>query len=449
VKKTIFALLFAACFVSVSFAQTDQITLTTYYPAPFGMYQEMRVMGKLGVGTTNPSDTVHVVGTDNTKPLYATVEHTGSQDVYLYLKRPTAANSSNIQFGNPGSLGLLSYASGNQFLFNRKVGIGTTNVDALMLDVYNNNALGSVAKIAGAYYSTEFAKLDTSSGSSLYYGADIQALGSAVNPGWPGVGLRINVPSKALIVESGKVGIGTTNPVAPVHIEHNPSENIDLYVNGVVGIGSTQTYSAPFNVTDSTAWEPAAVIKKTGTGAGLGILHNDPVNNVPNYKALYIYANGAEPYQAIYQDGGSSNYFGGPVGIGVASPQYSLDVGCTGSTCTESMIKIKSNGSIAMDGHLIVGSATNTSNAYVNGYVQLYFADSTVCNANRVGAIRLAPMPVGGGSNCPLEICYPGKESPAGSSVYSWKGSCNPVYWNGVTPPGGGTVGVVTGNSIE
>ena len=67
-KKIIFALLFAACFVSVSFAQTDQITLTTYYPAPFGMYQEMRVMGKLGVGTTDPTDAVEIVGGTSVTP---------------------------------------------------------------------------------------------------------------------------------------------------------------------------------------------------------------------------------------------------------------------------------------------------------------------------------------------------------------------------------------------
>ena len=40
-KKIFFGILFSVCFCSLAFAES--LTLTTYYPAPFGMYKEMRV----------------------------------------------------------------------------------------------------------------------------------------------------------------------------------------------------------------------------------------------------------------------------------------------------------------------------------------------------------------------------------------------------------------------
>ena len=58
-KKILFVFAAMVLFVS-SNVFADDVTLTTYYPAPFGMYQEMRVMGNLGVGTTNPQGSLHV-----------------------------------------------------------------------------------------------------------------------------------------------------------------------------------------------------------------------------------------------------------------------------------------------------------------------------------------------------------------------------------------------------
>ncbi|MDD5005155.1 MAG: hypothetical protein PHS93_01465 [Candidatus Omnitrophica bacterium] len=86
-KKQI-TLLIAAVFVSillsVSFSLAEErITLTTYYPAPYGIYKELRadqmavgsayrnsalnngtliVSGKVGIGTDNPTAMLHVAG---------------------------------------------------------------------------------------------------------------------------------------------------------------------------------------------------------------------------------------------------------------------------------------------------------------------------------------------------------------------------------------------------
>ena len=44
----------------IGLAWADQITLTTYYPAPYGVYNDMVVMNSLGIGTTSPDDALHV-----------------------------------------------------------------------------------------------------------------------------------------------------------------------------------------------------------------------------------------------------------------------------------------------------------------------------------------------------------------------------------------------------
>jgi hypothetical protein len=45
------------CLASPVFAQ-ETLTITTYYPAPFGVYQEMRVHGRMAIGDANKDGTI-------------------------------------------------------------------------------------------------------------------------------------------------------------------------------------------------------------------------------------------------------------------------------------------------------------------------------------------------------------------------------------------------------
>ncbi len=70
IVSPVLSLSVAAIFLSAPFLfaqQTTQpnntITLTTYYPAPFGAYKKMTVSDSIGIGTTNPQAKLDIGGT--------------------------------------------------------------------------------------------------------------------------------------------------------------------------------------------------------------------------------------------------------------------------------------------------------------------------------------------------------------------------------------------------
>lgn len=64
-KKTLSTALLVICYellVMSCFAQEEKLTITTYYPSPYGSYNQLYVADKLGIGTTSPQTQLHIRG---------------------------------------------------------------------------------------------------------------------------------------------------------------------------------------------------------------------------------------------------------------------------------------------------------------------------------------------------------------------------------------------------
>ena len=131
----------------------EDITLTTYYPAPYGAYEELTVTGNVGIGTTSPAGNLDVV---NAGVLGIRVH--GAENAALRVQNDALGGdfldiqptTSGIDFQvNDINVLRLSDTSGN-------VGIGTTGPN-YKLDVAGDiNTTGEVRKNGAAYTNPDY-----------------------------------------------------------------------------------------------------------------------------------------------------------------------------------------------------------------------------------------------------------------------------------------------------
>jgi len=422
-KKIIFALLFAACFVSVSFAQTDQITLTTYYPAPFGMYQEMRVMGKLGVGTTDPQSTVEIVSGDLATPGVVSIKNNGGGQVLLKLDSPTKAASTNIGMVfdvHGGQAGSIQYNDAYGFgILGGNVGIGTTMpstnltvddgsgvyspsglspVGVFMtgtknkpaLSVVSTNAAGAATpnanNVALYAYGTDYAGffnggktyfadnvgIGTSNpGIPLHVQSTSGLTGGFVNSGTSSGSYSLSLAQNAGSTKSvppGRGGLYIVNPDAGTYGVYQASSDAYNYFHGKVGIGSSIPICDLY--VKNTDFSYAATIENSpGTNGPTIQVFNDMGPASYNIKTGILLAGASDSY-GVYQASGGENYFSGNVGVNVTNPTAHVDI--DGELRLREQASFYSNGSChsAMEGKIIYGSFSSAwlSTSYANHF---------------------------------------------------------------------------------
>ena len=311
--------------------------------------------GNVGIGTTSPNEKLTIVG-DATKAKLELLVTGNTGESQIHFGDDDDVNSGRIAYNHASDyMSFYTNNVGDRMIINSSgnVGIGTTSPSA-KLDIYgdSNSSDNMIELINSKYDST-----NTTGETGILFGwnnhvaARITAFkeGTVNRTGFKIVGeAGFNVPTTiATFRSTGRVGIGTTDPVEILHIGSGtvPAATLD---GVLLTLGSGQYYQASdgtkniFMGVDSSSY------------GIVGMLTNH---------ALGFRTNNTEHMRITT---------GGNVGIGTTAPAYKLDVSgtgrFTGNLHTESRIGIGTSTpteSLSVFGKLLI---TTNQGALDNGY---------------------------------------------------------------------------------
>ncbi len=379
--KFLLLLLSFSLIASFSSLAEDTLTITTYYPSPYGNYRELRAK-RIAIG-------------DN------------------YIQGGTYDWEESDSDG-----GEIDYAA--DLVVEGNVGIGTAN-PGTRLEVYNGTAVEETAiKVNNQANDGYAAKLSLANAANVQW--DLRVGGSGRGD-YSNSALSIeelttnHVGTRLIIKQDGNVGIGTTSPGGRLHV-HQDSTNANLVVTGnfapelrIASSASDLSTSVTFGMATgaghylgNAASGDAIVLSRTGnilfgtdnstermriskSSGNVGIGTTNPLallnvlgsktgnwvarieNTASSGHGLVIQAgNSASDYSFVVNDGASSKTFfavlgNGNVGIGTTPTSAKLEVKGSGTTsATYGLIVEKSNGTsnfqIRDDGYGYLAAAT-------------------------------------------------------------------------------------------
>ena len=290
-SAVVFVFIFCLFLSGSAQSQSDSLTITTYYPSPYGDYNQLTTHnntnlatdgGRVGIGTSGPGAKLQVANTSVSSWTWSAL----SGAVSLELGQNTA--------GNVGSIKLNSYSPG-QFVFIRPSN-GNYHIDSTTGQYYFNWDESVRGASNGAIHMANEAGTHT---------VEIQTAGNSWFTGG-NVGIGYTNPGSAKLAVNGYVGIGTTGPTAPLHITNSPSGWQTHFHNAYGG--------------------PARAYAYFSHGGGYGA-HIRSYTTSDSIYILELY-NASASSAVFYASGRTILGLAGNVGIGW-SPSYKLDVNGT------------------------------------------------------------------------------------------------------------------------
>lgn len=266
----------------------------------------------IGIGTTNPKSIVHIVANPSLPQ---------SSNNFIYDANNTGAyiSISGNKSANLSGLGLTQY-SGAQFTYPNGIQVNSgdgiiTNQDSgrtsiISLSTFNGVVVDGTGKVG----------INTSSFSNAFNVNGNSAFGSyATN--------ATTLNANCTVGIGGNLGIGTTNPAYPFHVQGNAFITGTLFASNMNILGSIDVINAytldtsNLVINNQTGIGPALTVKQT-TISGNGIIADFFDNDI----------SGTTPVLRIAD--------GGNVGFGTVTPGQKLHIYGTGATATPSAILI-------------------------------------------------------------------------------------------------------------
>lgn len=383
-KHLIRNMLFFLFLSSPCLLSAETISLTTYYPAPFGSYSVLRLnpnsdasMGvcdaskngqiylssdsneikfcngtswgstsswivnsalkyvyqnntvtdtayKVGIGIATPTARMHVKGIDDAASGQLRVESTGSE------AKLTLMNSNGAATTGLGSIGMSNTASaeGMRFMIN--------GADKMIVDEYGNLGIGLTEPNTRLHISgpdsDDYGQLKISSTGNnakiaLYNADGPSATGRAHimmsrSAGAEGLRFLINNIDKMIIDENGNVGIGYTTPSELLSVSKDQAGHTAIKVSNFSGAVNS---GARMNIITSLGSQAILDLTENGAGSTMTLFTGDNVTG----GMYFTSGDTVNNIPIFFTQGGVERmrvHSDGNVGIGVPAPVQKLDV---------------------------------------------------------------------------------------------------------------------------
>lgn len=289
-----------------------------------GGYERMRIngAGNVGIGTTTPENKLHVYGgrivIDNVAAAQSAIQFNSAGAEKSVIYRPGGSN--DLQFYKSGSGDVLRITDSGL------VGIGTTSPSA-KLHVYGSGTTYATIQAGGGDYA--YVRLQTPSSGNGYLIKNTGTGNSVLNKSlylWNDVGpiqfVTNQTAGNAVTIDtSGNLGIGTSNPTAPLHVigtvrMGDTSDGLTFTSgSGIGNIIGVDTGFAGYNAVAIKASANTGIYLDTADNVGIGTTSpSDKLHVVGNARfgggssdqhIKILHGNGGSDYGAIrfYENG--------------------------------------------------------------------------------------------------------------------------------------------------
>jgi len=384
---------------SFAFCEEETFTITTYYPSPYGSYNELTSYsntnlaisgGNVGIGTTAPSSQLTVYGNAGTStPVLGAgtilamdptdlvgsggaIAFSGVVRAYFsgikgYLTNGDANTTGDLAFYTRNAVTDANLTERMRILAGGNVGIGTATPGARFHVYEPNNSPAQMTVEAGNTGNAAFYLAQAADGSQIRLQADNGNGMVATMTNVPMI-FQINAVEKMRLDTSGNVGIGTPSPGTKLQISvPSGAPGISVYDSTNANIafqGGVLTPSGGYLRLNTASGDTRVSLEVSSSYGGQLVLANNPAADV----------------FTVLSASGNSYINGGKVGIGTVDPGSKLTV--AGGDVS---IFAPNDGS-GIGGRLLINSCNNDINCEGNrGNAEVQLNDSVTNNIWIIG----------------------------------------------------------------